>query len=117
MNNTSQYCCSHRGCCLCQSEAVLARQMKSTLTFSLTILNRRHPSSRKIGSETEDFWAWNHSTFGRGEPEALQQRVTLVPGNAPTNVGGLLVNLGGSEDRKNQFNRQNKRSEDLKSLS
>ena len=74
----------------------LARQMKSTFMFSLTILNRRHPSSRKTGNEKEDFWAWNHSTFGRGEPEASQHRVTLVPGNAPTNVGGLLVNLGSS---------------------
>ena len=74
----------------------LARQMKSTRSFSLNILNRRHPSSRKTGNEIEDFWTWNHSTFGRGEPEASQHRVTLVPGNAPTNVGGLLVNLGSS---------------------
>ena len=95
----------------------LARQMKSTPTFSLTNLNRRHPSSRKTGNETEGVWAWNHSTFGRGEPEASQQRVTLLPGNASTNEGGLLVNLGVSEERKDQFTRQKKRSEDLKSLS
>ena len=38
--------------------------------------------------------------FGRGEPEASQQRVTLVPSNVLTTVGGLLVNLGGSEERK-----------------
>ena len=78
----------------------LARQMKSTFMFSSTILNRRHPSSRKTGNEKEDFWAWNHSTFGRGEPEASQQRVTLVPRNAPTTEGGLLVNLGSSKERK-----------------
>ena len=91
--------------------------MKSTFMFSFTILNRRHPSSWKTGNETEDFWVWNHSTFGRGEPEASQQRVTLLPGNASTNEGGLLVNLGVSEERKDQFTRQKKRSEDLKSLS
>ena len=78
-----------------------ARQMKSTFMFSFTILNRRHPSSWKTGNETEDFWVWNHSTFGRGEPEASQQRVTLVPSNVWTTVGGLLVNLGGPEERKN----------------
>ena len=78
----------------------LAWQMKSTRSFSLTTLIRRHPSSWKTGNKTEGFWAWNHSTFGRGEPKASQHRVTLVPGNAPTNVGSLLVNLGGSEKRK-----------------